>query len=56
MFLTFAGSHVQIWGVMNREAPLRLCTTPGVPSATNFELKVPRCSRASTLGFMAVTL
>ena len=33
---------MQFWGVLNKEAPLRVCSTPGVPEATNVELKVRR--------------
>ena len=34
------GRHAQVWGVLNKEAPLRLCAYQDWPEATNVELKV----------------
>ena len=31
---------MQVWGILNKEAPLRLCAYQDWPEATNVELKV----------------
>lgn len=53
-----AAPPAQCWGPENREAPLRLCATPGAPDACNAELKAfdatanPHLAAAALVGVL----